>query len=338
MKFRVAAIIALVVACTGSIAADVRTDEKSKVEFAGALGKIVNIFGGKAAREGVTSTVAVKGDRRARLNDTTGQIVDLTEEKIYDLDMKRKTYKVTTFAELRRQMEEAQRKAEERAKTAEPSPQKESAPKSNEKQAEIDFDLKDTGEKKVINGFDTHEVVMTITVREKGKTLDEAGGMVLTSDLWMGPKVEAMREIADFEIKYMRALQGPAIAGASPDEMASAVAMYPMMRDAIGRMNTENVKMDGTPIQTTTKIDAVKSAAQMAEEQKSGAETESKDSAPKSVGGLLGGFAKKAAARKKDDQPAASNRATVMTTTTEILKVATTVGPEVTIPAGFQQK
>ncbi len=43
--------------------ADVRADEKSHVEFAGALGRMVNIFGGKAAREGVTSTVAVKGDR-----------------------------------------------------------------------------------------------------------------------------------------------------------------------------------------------------------------------------------------------------------------------------------
>ena len=45
---------------------------------------------------------------------------------------------------------------------------------------EIDFDVKNTGEKKTINGFDTHEVVMTITVREKGKTLEQSGGMVVT--------------------------------------------------------------------------------------------------------------------------------------------------------------
>ena len=54
------------------------------------------------------STVAVKGNRKATLNDTTGQIIDLGEEKVYELDMKKKTYKVTTFAELRRRMEEAQ--------------------------------------------------------------------------------------------------------------------------------------------------------------------------------------------------------------------------------------
>ena len=35
------------------------------------------------------------------------------EEKVYDLDLKKKTYKVATFAALRRRLEEAQKKAEE---------------------------------------------------------------------------------------------------------------------------------------------------------------------------------------------------------------------------------
>src|SRR5262245_6194410 len=80
-----------------ALRADLRADEKTHVEFAGMLGRMVNMFGGKAAREGTTSTVAVKGDRMARLDETAGQIVDLAEEKIYDLDMRKKSYKVTTF-------------------------------------------------------------------------------------------------------------------------------------------------------------------------------------------------------------------------------------------------
>src|SRR5712691_11651889 len=113
IRLMAALALALSIAPTPSMKADVRTDEKSRFELAGVLGKVVNIFGGKAAREGVTSTVAVKGNRLARLNESTGQIIDLSEQKIYDLDIKKKTYKVTTFAELRKQMEEAQRKAEE---------------------------------------------------------------------------------------------------------------------------------------------------------------------------------------------------------------------------------
>ena len=38
--------------------------------------------------------------------------------------------------------------------------------------------MKETGQKKQIAGYDTHESVMTITVREKGKTLEEGGGLV----------------------------------------------------------------------------------------------------------------------------------------------------------------
>src|SRR3954466_4822963 len=150
--------LALLTAAAPALKADVRADEKSRVEFAGMLGRMFNIFGGKSAREGITSSVAVKGDRKATMNDSTGQIIDLAEEKVYDLDLKKKNYKVTTFAELRRRMEEARKKAEEDAmKEAgkEKEKEKEQAAKDpNAKEVEVDFDFKNTGAKKTINGFD----------------------------------------------------------------------------------------------------------------------------------------------------------------------------------------
>ena len=85
---------------SAGLSADVRSDQRVKFQLGGAIGKLVNMFGGKGAREGVTSMVAVKGNRKATMSDTTGQIIDLTEEKIYDLDVKSKSYKVTTFAQL----------------------------------------------------------------------------------------------------------------------------------------------------------------------------------------------------------------------------------------------
>src|SRR5258706_1311064 len=87
-----------------SLRADVRSDQKAHVQFAGMLGRMFNLFGGKGAREGVVTTIAIKGDRKATISDTTEQIVDLGEEKVYDLDLKKKNYTVTTFAELRRRM------------------------------------------------------------------------------------------------------------------------------------------------------------------------------------------------------------------------------------------
>src|ERR1700688_4226653 len=98
--------IGLLIVFAHSLRADVKSDQKSVVKFEGMLGRVVNLFGGKAAREGVTTSVAVKGDRKASMSDTTGQIIDLKEEKIYDVDLRKKSYKVTTFAELRKRMDE----------------------------------------------------------------------------------------------------------------------------------------------------------------------------------------------------------------------------------------
>ena len=337
----------LAFAATTALHADVRSDQKTKFQLAGALGKVVNFFGGKAARDGVTSTVAVKGNRKLTMNDTTGQIIDLAEEKIYDLDVKKKQYSVTTFAELRRQMEEARKRAEEEARKDQAADKTDKTDKEtpkadpDAKQYDVDFDVKNTGEKKDINGFASSQSIMTITVREKGKTLQESGGMVLSSDLWLTPSIPAMEEIVEFDMKYAEKLFGPMMSGASPQDMASAMAMYPAMKPALEKMATEGRKLQGIPVLTVTTIDAVKSAEQVASEQKAGKDSSSSGgSAPTSVGGLLGGFGKRMAQRKNNDEAAAApkDRLTVVTTTSEVLKVATTVGAEeVAVPAGFKE-
>jgi hypothetical protein len=328
-----------------SVRADVKADEKTRVQLAGMLGGVMNMFGGRAAREGVTSTVIVKGDRKVMLHDENGQIIDLAEEKVYDLDLKKKTYKVTTFAELRRRFEEQQRKAAEQAKRSEDKSAKEKPAERdpNAKEVEIDFDIKNTGQKKTINGFDTQQQVMTITVREKGKTLEQAGGMVLTSDMWITPTIKAMQEVAEFDMRYAQKLYGGMAAGVSPEQMAAATAMYPMMKDAIGKMSTEGAKLQGSAIQTTTTMDAVKSAEEMQQESKSSTSTQSEgDSKPTSVGGALGGMLarrmKKNSDENKDGASGDKSRATFMTTTHEVLKVGTEVtAADVAVPAGFKE-
>ena len=341
-KLTVAALVlGLVALFTHSLKADVKTDEKTLVKFEGMLGKVVGIFGGKSAREGVESRVAVRGDRMASFSDSTGNIVDLKEEKIYNIDVKKKSYKVITFAELRKQMEDAQKRAAEevRKAQAESKTAEQPAPSSEGKQIEVDFALKESGQKKSINGFDTREFVMTVTMREKGKKLEESGGMVLTSNIWMAPRIPAMNEVVDFQIRFAKAIASPMIQGASANEMASATAMYPMMKDAIDRARTEATKMDGTAILTTTTVDAVRSAEQIAaESQQQQSSASSIPTTPAgAVGGLIGGFMKRGA--KPSNTPAAApGHTTVMTLTNEVLRVGTTVADaDVSIPAGFKE-
>jgi hypothetical protein len=330
------------------VSADVRSDQRVKFQLGGMVGKLVNMFGGKGAREGVTTTVAVKGNRKATLSESTGQIIDLSEEKIYDLDMKKKTYKVTTFAQLRAEMEKARREAEQQAREmeqqqrSEPSQPSEPAQKDpNQKEFEVDFDLKNTGATKVINGFNTRQTVMTITVREKGKTLNEAGGMVMTTDMWLATNVPSTDDITDFDMKYAEKLYGPSVmAGASAQDMAMAMAMYPQIKPALDKAAKEGTKVEGTAILTDMKMEAVPpgtanqtSAALPAPE----AQPEQKKGR---FGGIMGGLKKMAEAsqQQQSGEQKPAQRSIIMTTSVEMLKLTPEVTADVVaIPAGFKE-
>ena len=310
-------VLPLIVLTAGPAAADVKTRDKSQAKFEGMLGRMMGMFGGKAAKDGVVTSVAVKGDRKAELSDNHGRIVDLKEEKVYELDVKKKSYQVITFEELRRRMREAQEKAEKET----PKEEKDAQQEKPSREMEVDFDVKETGQTRAIAGHDTREVVMTVTVREKGRTLDDGGGMVMTSNSWMAKAIPAMKELSDFELRYWKAI-APEAAGMSAEQMAAVMAMYPMLQRAMERLKAEGSKLEGTPLATTTVFEAVKSKEQMAQQ--------SQQSSGSGLGGML---ARKV--MKRDDKP----RATIFTLNHETLEVTASVSPEeLQIPAGFKEK
>ncbi len=322
------------------LSADIRSDQRTKFQLGGALGKFVNVFAGKAAREGVTTMVAVKGDRKVTMSDSTGQIVDLAEEKVYDLDVKKKTYTVTTFAELRKRMEEARREMEKARREAPDEPSKPAEKDPNAKEFEVDIDIKNTGETKTINGFNTTKTVVLVTVREKGKTLNESGGLLISSDMWMTQNAPSTKELMEFETRYAQKLAGPVIAGASAQDMASVMVLYPQMKPALDRMRAEGNKISGTAILADMRMESVPPGTA---DQPSAAAPAPAAEEPKKrggLGGMLGGLKKMAEAAEKGNQGnSAPQRAVIMTTSVEMLKLTTDVdAASVAIPAGFTEK
>ena len=166
--------------------------------------------------------------------------------------------------------------------------------------------------------------------------------MVLTADSWLSPGMDSTNDVADFQVRYMQKLQSPITAGAvSADQMAAAFAMYPMLKEAMGKMRTEGMKVEGTPVLTTMTFDAVQSPEQQAEAR----QQESKGSdTPASVGGLGGMLARKMMKKKAEDPASAPantapGRATVMTMVTETLSVSKDVtAGDVALPVGFKEK
>lgn len=323
----IACVIALPIAALlcSPLSADVKTREKTLVKFEGMLGRVVGLFGGKAAKEGIVSTTAVKGDRKSTRNDNTGQIIDLSEEKVYDLDFKKKEYRVTTFDEMRRRMKEAQENAAKNAEREQGDEEQQEQKQEPTKEWEVDFDARETGQNRQIAGHDTRQVIMTVTLREKGKALEDGGGLVMTSDTWLGPDLPALKELAAFDTRYYTKLYGEQAMGLAAEQMAMVMAMYPMIKQASERLKQEGTKLQGTPLATTVTFEAVKSKAQL----------EAQQNNKESGGGGLGGML---ARRIKKPEPAKA-RATIFTTQHEYQEVATSVDAAVvTVPEGFKEK
>ena len=303
------------VGLAGTVSADVKTREKTLVSFEGVLGGIMNRFSGQG-EDGVTSTVAVSGSRKASMNERTGQVIDLAEEKVYEVDVRRKEYRVTTFEEMRERLRQAQADAEKQAEDM-PDEDKQDLEEAG-KEIEIDLDVKETGARRQVAGYDTRQVIVTVTMREKGMALEQSGGMVMTTDSWIGPRIAAVDEIRDFDMKYMKAVYGDQMA--SLQQMGALAAMYPGLQKLMARAAAESDKLDGTPLMTTMTIETVKNAAQMQAQAEEGG-----------GGGLAGRLARRAM-RKRDPEP----RSKLMTSTHELLSVDTSASAaDVAIPAGF---
>ena len=315
-----AALAALVIV---PLSADVKTRQRTHVKIEGFIGKMFNLFGGKSAREGIVSTVALKGDRKAVMDNNSGQIIDLGEEKVYDVDGKKKEYRVTTFAELRERIKEQQERAAKEAAREEGRQEKpEEGPR---KEWEFDFKADETGQKKQIAGYDTRQVIMTVTMREKGKALEESGGVVMTADSWLGPDIPALKELVDFDRRYYEKLYGAEVMGMAAEQAAMLMAAYPMLKEASDRLKQEGTKLQGTPLLTTTTFEAVKSKAAL----------ETETSQQKESGGGLGGMLARKIAKKEPPKA----RTLVFTATTEYQEVSTTAAAaDLEIPAGFKEK
>jgi hypothetical protein len=319
---RIQAISAVIALTAATAFADASLSQKTQIHFNGAMGGIMNRFGGNATREGIVNTTAVKGNRKMTRTEDHGELIDLDAEKIYMIDFARKTYTVMTFDEMRKRFEEGQ----ERMKKS--SERHASKDEQKGPEWEFEFHIKATGKTETINGWNTREQVATVITHEKGKTLEQSGGFVLTSDMWMGPHIPAMKEVADFDRRYISKLYGSSF-DAEMVKMAAAMAMQPALGKAMKELGAHRGSFEGTPIRTTTTFETVPGPATQQQ-------AESNDSAPTSPGAaLLGGLMKRRQSKQSED----GGHSSMFDSVSELMKATLTASTaDVTIPADFKQK
>src|SRR5262245_40290292 len=273
-------LVAFVLLVVPLLRADVTTTEKTSVKMEGFLGGMMMKMAGLSG-DGTTSKMFLKGDRMATIGETSGSIVDLKEQKIYTLDMKKKEYTVLTFAEMKAQMEEARKNLEAQKKNM--SPEDKAQLQEAAKNIEYDIKTTETGQKKQIAGYDTHEVILTVAAHEKGKALEESGGMVLTTNVWLGPKIPAMDERYQFSMRMMKAIFGETFTGLDMKSSTLLSSLIPGLTEAMARSGSELQKLSGTALSTTNVFEGVKSAEQM----KAAASSSQQSSGGGGISGML---------------------------------------------------
>jgi hypothetical protein len=314
--------------------ADFSYEQTSKITggmMAGAM-KFAGAFS-KQAREPIVNTVAVKGDRMVHWSQHHASVIDIDKETITEINFDRKQYSVITFAQMKQMLEEMSQKVK-------------SSPDAQKADVQFKVSAKDTGEKKQIAGFDTHEMILTMEMEGADKESGNKGGMTMTADMWMAPKSAGYNEIADFYKRMGKKLDwapgGMGMMGARPDMAKGMAELY-----------KEGAKLNGMPVFQIVKM-GVHAEGQPQNGQASQAPPQQQDQQAEKpslgslLGGRFGGIGKK---KKSQDQaesggeggaaPQGSGDASgsLMEMTIELsgFSAAPVDGSKFDIPEGFKQ-
>jgi len=343
------AFLAAGLCCVASTAAfaDFSYEQTSKIT-GGAMAGMMKMAGAfsKAAREPMASTVLVKGDRMAHIGANRISVIDLKAETITDIDVQKKTYAVITFA----QMAEAMQRMSEKV-----------AAKTQDEKADMNFkaSIKETGEKKMVSGFNAKEVILTIEMEATDQKSGQKGAMTMVSDMWLAPSVAGYDEVRNF---YKRMSQKVAwTPGANPMAMQRGDMMKGM-----GQLAKESAKMEGVPVLQIMKMGAAGDGTASSGSSTTTAQRPKDTPPPPSAGevagsaiagrlgglaGGLGGFGRKK--KQAEEQPAqqtqtqqtaapqsssdASGSLMEMTTELTSFSSATVDSSKFEVPAGFKK-
>ena len=239
MRRRLGIILVASCAMAACLFADFSYQQSTKIT-GGAMAGMMNIAGAfaKQAREPNTSTVAVKGNRMVHVSARQATITDLEKETITTVHFDQKTYSVMTFEQMKQTMEQASsRMASARGKEA-----------GDGQKPDVNFHIamKDTGQKKNVAGFDTHEMIMTLEMEGADKGGNK-GAMTMTSDMWLAPKIAGYDEVRDFHRRMAQKLNWTP-GGGMP------MMGRPEMAKGLAEIAKESAKLDGVPVLQVMKM------------------------------------------------------------------------------------
>jgi hypothetical protein len=161
----------------------------------------------------------LKGQKMKVDSGKTSSIFDFGAQTLTVVDNQAKTYTVTPFGEMGKALQQSDMNAK--------------------------IDVKETGQKKTINGFVASEVVMTIAV-EGGAAAAQGMKMQMEMDMWHSSDVPGAAELRAFYQKNGDRFPWAAMGGAGNTSMQKAVA----------EMQKKIANLGGVPVLQITRMKA----------------------------------------------------------------------------------
>jgi hypothetical protein len=288
--------------------ADVTMQEQMSLSGSGMM-KMANMSG--------TTTTVISGDRARTESNMTFEsammrtfapgggnhveIVRLDQDKLYSLNPKKKTYTETTFAEQRAKMQQAM----EQMNKAQAS-QQQSTSGVDESECEWSdpkSEIKRTGEKALVAGFQAEHVTITATQSCRNKKNGQVCDFGLALDQWIAPGFEASSEAQNYQRAYAEKLGlGTASSRDFAERAQSQFGRYKGIWTELGKKMAE-LNLKGYAVKSGFSLGVGGPQCQSAQQTQAQGGPQSPPSLGGALGGALGGMFKK---KQPDAQPAAA--------------------------------
>jgi hypothetical protein len=270
----------------------------------------------------------------------TDAITDIPADAVRRLDNKKKTYTESAIT-LPKEKEGAEKQA---AAGKEGPPEKQKV-----RVVRNEITVKETGEKKVINGFDCARFIITWLVETENIETGERAKNIMTNDLWNTPETKDIRALQQEEMEFTQAyLKKLGLDITSQETKKLGLSFVAGMLGGDEKSMEGNVreiqekmsKVKGYPIATSVKWEVIgeaKATPPPAEGGGSGGGQSGGLDISKGIGGLLSGLAKKAATPKTDGAPPREGNV-VFDTYVEVKRIDASpiAAGEFEVPAGYK--
>jgi hypothetical protein len=227
----------------------------------------------KQMTEPMSEITMVHGNQKAIVSKDYTEIWDLDKEVVIHIDTPKKSYSVTTFADMRKMIQEMparmaqlqQQLKDEQAKAQQQKGQAPTVPPNL--QFNFTVDVKDTGQTKMIEKYNAKQQIMTLTMNVTDtNNPDTKIAYTMTDEIWTTPDVPAeMKEVQEFDKRFgEKLMQGMDVkdlmASMSNMRNGSQMGMMQMFgskpgaADAFAQMQKEQAKITGTRLIEITRM------------------------------------------------------------------------------------